>query len=95
MENKSKPSRHSKHYARCCAVQALYQWHHTQHTVAELIEQFMQGEHLKQADKKYFKKLVTGVVQKQPQLDTLFSPYLDRPLDELNPVECAILRCHL
>lgn len=89
---KNNPPRHSKHYSRSCAVQALYQWHHTQHNAEEIIEQFIQDESLKQADKKYFKKLVIGIVHEQPQLDTLFIPYLDRELSDINPVELAILR---
>jgi N utilization substance protein B len=85
-------SRHSKHYSRCCAVQALYQWHHTGHDAAEIIEQFIEEKHLQQADKKYFKKLVISVIEAQPQLDLLFQPFLDRALSDLNPVELAILR---
>lgn len=83
---------HSKHYSRCCAVQALYQWHHTQHSSAEIIEQFIAEQHLKQADRKYFKKLVMGILAEQAALDALLIPHLDRDISTLTPVELAILR---
>lgn len=85
-------TRHSKHYSRCCAVQALYQWHHTEHPAADIIEQFLIDEHLKQADRKYFKKLVIGALNAQAELDELIKPHLDRDITALTPVELAILR---
>ncbi len=86
-------TRHSKHYSRCAAVQALYQWHHTQHGAAEIIQQFLlEKENLKHADRKYFKKLIEGVLENLPSLDQLFIPFLDRDLKVLNPVELAIIR---
>lgn len=85
-------TRHSKHYSRCCAVQALYQWHHTEHSAADIIEQFLLDEHLKLADRKYFKKLVIGTINEQASLDALIIPHLDREISTLTPVELAILR---
>lgn len=84
---------HSKHYSRRAAVQGLYQWHHTQCNAAEIIEQFLiEKDHLQYADRKYFKKLVIGVIENQASLDQLFIPYLDRELTALNPVELGIIR---
>lgn len=87
-----KPKQHSKHYSRCCTVQALYQWQHTQDDPEEIITQFVAEKHLKQADRKYFKKLLLGVIAEQPALDALITPHLDRELSVLTPVELAILR---
>jgi len=84
--------KHSKHYSRCCAVQAIYQWHHTQDSMEEIITQFAASELLKQGDRKYFKKLVGEIIALQPSLDELFIPYLDRKMEALTPVELAILR---
>lgn len=83
---------HSKHYSRCCAIQALYQWQHTGDTAIEIIEQFDQEKHLKKADKKYFRTLVTGAIDNQTKIDELFIPNLDRDIQTINPVELAILR---
>lgn len=85
-------TRHSKHYSRACAVQALYQWQHTQHSAEEIIAQFIEEKHLQQADRKYFKKIVTGVIAEHAALDTLLMPHLDRDISALTPVELAILR---
>lgn len=88
----SEKPKHSKHYSRCCAVQALYQWHHTQDNPAEIIEQFIAEQHLQKADRKYFKKLVAGIIGQQAELDEIFTPHLDREVSALTPVELAILR---
>lgn len=84
--------RHSKYYSRVCAVQALYQWQHTGQSGAEIIEQFATDGSLKSADRKYFKKLVEGVIEQVSHLDQTLSPCLDRSLTDLTPVELAILR---
>ncbi len=84
--------RHSKYYSRVCAVQALYQWQHTGQNDTVILEQFAAEGNLKSADRKYFRKLVAGVIEQLPHLDQTLSPYLDRPLTDLTPVELAILR---
>lgn len=84
--------RHSKYYSRVCAVQALYQWQHTEQNGAEIVAQFTADGSLQSADRKYFQKLVMGVIEQLPQLDQTLLPYLDRALTDLTPVELAILR---
>jgi N utilization substance protein B len=84
--------RHSKYYSRTCAVQALYQWQHTGQNDTEIIEQFATDGSLKLADRKYFKKLVVGVIDQHKFLDDNLSPHLHREVHELTPVELAILR---
>lgn len=89
----SEKKHHSKHYSRCAAVQGLYQWHHTQDSPEEIIQQFLvDKEPLKKADRKYFKRLLVGAIENHAVLDGLFSPFLDREIHALNPVELAILR---
>ena len=48
-------------------------------------------EYLK-ADEDYFKALLQGVTGKLSELDQQISAFIDRNLDELSPVEHAILR---
>jgi len=43
------------------------------------------------ADAGWFDTLLTGVLRDAPMLRTRFSPYIDRPLKELSPVEHAVL----
>src|SRR3546814_1252271 len=40
----------------------------------------------------YFHELLTGVARSKSEVDGAIAPNLDRPLDELDPVELAILR---
>jgi N utilization substance protein B len=44
------------------------------------------------ADEAYFKHLLTGVTGKIDELDKQISMFIDRKLEELSPVEHAILR---
>jgi len=44
------------------------------------------------ADESYFKLLLQGVNDKLPELDAEISTFIDRSLDELSPIEHAILR---
>ena len=43
-------------------------------------------------DRGYFHELLHGVVGMAKQLDGLVAPLLDRPVDQVDPVECSILR---
>ena len=47
---------------------------------------------MQQADRKYFKKCLLGVIAEQPALDALITPHLDREFSALTPVELAVLR---
>ena len=73
------------------AVQALYQWQLTSATSAQLLEQFRSRPRHEPLDWDYFRSLVVGCVQRDVELRGLFLPFLDRPMEELDPVEYAIL----
>lgn len=47
---------------------------------------------MRSVDKDYFKRLITTVLEDLVGADQLYKPYLDRPIEALNPVERAILR---
>ena len=81
----------SRHRARELVVQALYQWHMTQHSALEIELQFRE-EGLANADQNYFSTLLQGVITKYPELDEKLHQSIDREINELNPVELAILR---
>lgn len=82
----------SRQRARRFAMQALYQWQLTAHSFAELRKQFLAQEEMVSVDTPYFEALVQGVITQQSVLDQQLVTALDRPLKELNLVECAILR---
>ena len=78
--------------ARRLTVQALYQWLVNEAPPAALVRQFHeQPEGLGRADAEYFTELLNGVVQRAPDLTLSLVPHLDRPLNQLDPVEHAIL----
>lgn len=94
MKNATAPSfsRHARIRARRSAVQALYQWEMTQVSMADVIAEFMnERSEMKKADADYFCSLLKGAAEKIEELNQEISPYLDRPLQELDPVERAVL----
>jgi transcription antitermination protein NusB len=91
----SKPKKNNfkkKQRARRFAMQAIYQWQLTQHTLAEIEQQFLSQEEMVSVDTDYFRALVAGVIKESNYLDQQLQVFLDRPLKELDLVELAILR---
>ena len=78
--------------ARRCALQAIYQWQVGGQAIGDIESQFLGEQDLTQADVAYFSELMQGVPAHVAELDAHMSPYLDRPLNELDPVELAVLR---
>jgi N utilization substance protein B len=77
--------------ARKLAMQALYQWQLTQHSAAEINKQFLESEDSAGVDREHFEELVGKCIEQHEQLEAALAPFLDRPLDQLDPVETAIL----
>jgi N utilization substance protein B len=77
--------------ARKLAMQALYQWQLTQQTDAEIKKQFLESEDSAGVDREHFEELVSGCIAKNAELSAALKPFIDRPLDQLDPVETAIL----
>lgn len=82
----------SRRRARELAMQAIYQWQLNHTTVPELIQQYVETNNMQKIDFEHFKSLVTAAVDQTPELDALIKPVLDRDIDDLDPVELAILR---
>lgn len=85
-----KPSERRK--ARHFAVQAIYQWQMAQDNVADIEEQFKLDQDMKGVDLGYFRELLFGVAGNINKLDSTFSPFLSRKLEDLDLVDKAILR---
>jgi len=79
-------------WARRCAAQALYQWQLTGQEPAGIASQFLADQDLGKADPDYFRELVTRVPAHVEQIDDALTPFLDRPMPQVDPVERAILR---
>ena len=95
---KSAPARRrggARHRARAAAVQALYQWQLTGQDAAEIERQFLDegiAEDVPEMDHAFFRELLHGVVAAAEQFERHIGAFLDRPVTQVDPVECAILR---
>ncbi len=81
-----------RHKARHFALQAVYQWQMTGDNPAEIERQFREDQPVQGADLDYMHDLISGVITNVHQIDETFSPYLSRPLDDLDEVDKAVLR---
>lgn len=82
----------SRHLARQAAVQALYQWDLTEQAPETILEHFIREHDTSDMDEEYFQTLVREVPLFHRELEAHIIPKLDRDLDDVDPVERAILR---
>jgi N utilization substance protein B len=84
-------NRTPRHRAREFALQGLYQWL-LNHEDAGAIDAHMRGAHgFDKADAEHFNTLLHGVIREVASLRSGLSPLIDRPIDQLSPVEHAAL----
>ena len=84
-------SARARSLARRLALQALYQWQMTGHSFAELRNQYTQDEGYPEVDPEYFKALLQGAVEGAAEIDGMLAQWLDRPVNQLDPIEHAVL----
>lgn len=85
-------STHARVRARRTAVQALYQWEMTRQPIEHIIDEFKnEREELRKADESYFRAILNGVSTYRAELEQGLAGHLDRPVDQLDPVERSIL----
>ncbi len=92
MPTKPRFSPKARSAARSRALQALYQWQLSGQNIDLILQQFLDEEDMNKVDIPYFKRLLYGIHQEVNQLDIIFSPFLDRDLNQIDPIELAILR---
>lgn len=85
-----KPSPRRK--ARELAVQAVYSWQLSDNDIQAVEAHFLTENAKRRFDIEYFQQLLRGVTAKLTQLDNAIAPHVERPLDEIDHVEKAILR---
>lgn len=77
--------------ARKLAMQALYQWQLTRQSAAEIKQQYLESEQSAGLDDEHFSELVTECIAREAEITGALTPFIDRPLQQLDPVEAAIL----
>lgn len=69
----------------------MYQMQIAGHDRRELAAQFRERRDYERADSEYFDEALRAIVDAQASLEQVASTYMDRPLDQLDPVERGIL----
>lgn len=78
--------------ARRMAMQGLYEWQVAGNDPLDVYHTYLNEHDLKKVDKDYFRELILGVPLKLQELDAAIELHLSRPINEIDPVELAILR---
>lgn len=77
--------------ARRLAMQALYQHQISDDHWTTLREQFHEDPEFGRVDPEYFDELLEQCVDREEEFFTVLAPNFDRPADQIDPVERAIL----
>jgi len=81
-----------RHKARHYAMQAIYQWQMSQNPLQQIEQQFRSEYDFSQVDLEFFQELLHRVPAQLGDLDALIAPHIDRAINELTPIELALLR---
>jgi len=87
----SRISRGSRRRSRELALQALYQWLLTGDDADALCRQAAEKKGYAHADTAYLELIVRGVAFAAGELTEALQPFLDRPVDQLSPIERVLL----
>jgi N utilization substance protein B len=83
---------HSDEKRATFGLQALYQWTLSDASLVDIDAEFRVDNDFRHTDGEYFQALLRGVMEDVESLEALFSPLLDRALDDLDPIERNLLR---
>ena len=77
--------------ARELLLQALYQKQIAGHDRRELLSQFREQVAYQRVDQAFFEELLATICENQEALEKIIEGFIDRPLEQLDPVELGIL----
>ena len=77
--------------ARELLVQALYQKQIAGHECAELLAQFHEQTAYQRVDQAFFDEALPFICQSQPDIEQKIDALIDRPLEQLDPIELSVL----
>ena len=83
--------KNSRRRAREFALQAIYQWLLNESAADTLLAQLREQKEFPKADQALAEALLRGVIANADALRELLTPFLDRRMKELSPVEHALL----
>lgn len=83
--------RGNRRLSRELALRALYQWQLTGDDLARLLVQAEEAEEYADANVEFLKAMLDGILSEAEVLDGALAEHLDRPLDQLSPIEHGIL----
>jgi len=77
--------------ARELMLQALYQMQIAGHSSRELLNQFHEQVAYERVDQEFFDEQLPAIIKAQELLEQTIDELIDRPLEQLDPVEFGIL----
>lgn len=78
--------------SRKLATQAIYSWQLSGNPMGDIEQQMLLENNVGKVDVEYFRDLIQGVVAHVDKIDDIIRPHLDRPFNEIDMVEKAIVR---
>ena len=87
--------RSARRRAREAALQGLYQWLVGRQDIASIEGQLMEQDEFAdveaRTDMRHYREVLHGCIEQAEVLRSGFAPFLDRPVNELSPIEHGIL----
>lgn len=90
-DKKTEKYKSRRRIAREFILQGIYQWRTAGGTTGFIEQQLRESDEFRHVDEKHFTHVLQGALQSVDELEKIIQPCLDRPLNELSPVEFAIL----
>jgi transcription antitermination protein NusB len=83
--------RGNRRLSRELVMRALYQWRLTGDDLPRLLVQAEEADEYPEANGAFLKVLLTGVLAETEALNGTLAQHLDRPIEQLSPIEHSIL----
>ncbi|WP_326941978.1 transcription antitermination factor NusB [Actimicrobium sp. GrIS 1.19] len=84
-------SRTPRHRSREFALQGIYQWLLSKEDAGVIEAHLREAHGFDKADAAHFDALLYGTLKQVAELRAALTPLIDRPLDQLSPIEHAVL----
>lgn len=91
-DSPKQPTTSQRKRARKLVLQALYQWQISGDTISEIEAQFRTDNDFAKVDSAYFNEMFREIPKQLSELDKQIEPFLDRMIDEVDPIEMCLLR---